>query len=190
MKQVPKVGATVNMNPAPRTNNQKGFDPDFQLWLDVGRSLQYALPSHEQQLLLNTFVINLKKNGLWGKFDILYFFAINDSKEQAALNFIKPLLYACTINGGMQFDVNQGFLSGNGKFLDTNFNPSSHGENYTLDDASRILYLYSQPTSPFQLFIDGTSALSTDNMQARSANSHRINQSGNNLSAAVDLTGV
>ena len=161
------------------------YDPDFQAWLDRGTTLGYTLPSDAQKLSINDFFIGLKADGLWSKFDILYWFAIDGSSDMATLNLKSPTTHQITVTT-TTFVTNQGFKIQSNGGLDTNFVPSTSGVNYTKDDASNIDYVYSHPGGTRELFGQQSGTIYVRLVSNTSASGQRIN-STNNLSAAVNI---
>jgi hypothetical protein len=87
----------------------------------------------------NTFVVAAKAHGYWTKLDCFWFFAnsVNTASE-ALLNWIAPSGDDnCTNVHSTAWTTLQGFTGdGSADYLDTNFNPSTEGVNYTQDACS------------------------------------------------------
>lgn len=118
---------------------QFSFDTDYQAVLDYGTTQGYTLPSASQQLLQNQLVLDLKDAGIWSKLDTFAVFATDGNSDFALIDWIRLTQY--TSVNSPTFTTNSGF-SGNGTsaYIDTNYNPSTSGVNYTLNDASRIMF--------------------------------------------------
>lgn len=115
------------------------FDADYQAVLNRATSLGFPLPSDSQQIKQNTLVLALKSGGIWTKLDALYIFA-NDAVtgfEFARLNWKNPISNQATLINPLTFTTNQGF-NGNGtsSYINTNYIPSTIGNNYQLNDCS------------------------------------------------------
>jgi len=158
------------------------FDPDFQAWLDRGTALGYTLPSDDQKIVLNDWVLGLKADSLWTKFDILYWFAIDGDSDMATLNFKDPSNFQVSKVSSPTFTTNIGFtMPTSNAYLDTTFNPTSDGVNYTQDDASIVGYF--EDTSSGTIFV-GTDTDLTISMRFASVTTQRLN-STNALSSAA-----
>jgi hypothetical protein len=122
-----------------RASTEALTDADYQAVLDYATTQGYTLPSASQQLLQNQLLVDLKNGGIWAKLDTLAVFA-TDGDEDFALIDWKRLSQFTAVNSPT-FTTNVGF-SGNGTsaYVDTNFNPSTSGVNYTLNNAGRIMY--------------------------------------------------
>ena len=96
-----------------------------------------------QILLLNTFVKSLKTglgiSRLNEKFDIMHILA-GETQESALRNIVKSEHTASAV-GSPAFVALEGFTSiGNDSYVNTNFNPSTQGVKYTLNNASYGFY--------------------------------------------------
>lgn len=84
-----------------------------------------------RQTLVDTLISSLKSGGIWTKKDRLWLFAAEDS--QSALRDVKAAS-AATANGGPTFATDRGYTGTNTSatvYIDSNFNPSTAGGNYT-----------------------------------------------------------
>ncbi len=118
------------------------FDPDYQAILDYGTLMGFTLPSEEQKLLQNQFVIDLKSIGVWVMLDILYVFATDGDENFAKINWVSPGDFIPLENGTVAFTVNEG-LQGNGTngYLNNGYIPSTHAVNYLANDASVFCWI-------------------------------------------------
>lgn len=93
-----------------------------------------------------------------------------------------------TLNGGMTF-VEQGYM-GNGvdAYADTGFIPSTHGINYTLNNASRGGMVYTSPT--VGNVIDGNTTVVNNAMFNTNSTQHRINTTNTLTPSAANLGGA
>jgi hypothetical protein len=165
---------------------QFAFDADYQAVLDYGTTQGYTLPSASQQLLQNQLVVDLKDGGIWSKLDTFGVFATDGDSDFALIDWIRLTDY--TAVNSPTFTANQGFQgNGTSAYIDTNFNPSTSGVNYTLDDASRYFFPHAFLGS---LRMDGTTSLGQNAMTRNSVATQRINSGGNNLLTAFDYTAV
>jgi len=76
----------------------------------------------------------------WDSLDIFYWFAQEDTND-TKINWVNPGTHTATLIGPPTFTAFQGYAGGTGKVINTNYNPTSHGNNYTLNDASMGCYI-------------------------------------------------
>jgi len=118
---------------------QFAFDADYQAVLDYATTQGYTLPSASQQLLQNQLVVDLKDGGIWSKLDTFGVFATDGDADFALIDWIRLTDY--TAVNSPSFTTDEGFTGdGVSAYINTNFNPSTSGVNYTLNDASRFIY--------------------------------------------------
>lgn len=95
-------------------------------------------PNAARQKLIQTLVKGLLDDGIWAMLDILYLTAA-DASLNSLINWINPGTHDLTVVNLVagQFTIDRGW-TGNGVngYLDTNYNPSTDGINFTLNDAS------------------------------------------------------
>lgn len=164
------------------------LDIEYLAVLHRARSLGYTLPTPSQQKFQNQRLLReLKYAGAWQKLDIFYGLANNGSKEFATIDWVTPSAHQITIVNSCTWASNVGF-TGNGTdmYLDTNYNPSSMGVQYTLDNASRFAWVLADNSGN----LDGVAASGVNTMIPSSSTSQRINQGAANLSSAADLNGT
>lgn len=154
------------------------YDADYQAILDYATTNNYTLPSDEQKLKQNQLLIDLKYAGVWNKLDTFANFATDGSTQFALIDWKRLVQYNAST--GPTFTTNEGFTgNGTSSYIDTNFNPATSGSNYTLNNASRYLYMYmASGTSS----LDGVTAAGFNNMTRNSTANQRIN-------STVGLTG-
>jgi hypothetical protein len=140
--------------------------------LNYATSLGYTLPSSANQVKQNDLLVALKAGGVWEKLDTFALFA-NDGSSDFGLICWKRLALMTAVNSPT-WTSNQGFTgNGTSSYIDTNFNPSVNGVNYTLDNASRYALFTGTNTT-----IDGNSVGSQYNQFRRgSSTAHTINSS-------------
>jgi len=100
--------------------------------------------SDSQEVNINTFIRMLKDSlaidSLPQKFDVMYLFA-NETSEAGLLNLVKRDNDAEVLQATVTFTAWQGFAGdGVGGIITTNYNPSTEGNNYTVNNASFGLY--------------------------------------------------
>jgi hypothetical protein len=117
--------------------NINNLDSDYVAVLNRAVTLGYSLPTFSQIIKQNTLVLSLKAGGIWNKLDVLYIFANDGGQDFGTLNWKAPTLNQATLNNSPTFTTNQGF-NGNGtsSYINTNYTPSSVGNNYQLNDCS------------------------------------------------------
>lgn len=164
------------------------FDADYQAVLNRAVVLGYTLPTPAQQIIQNNLVLSLKAGGVWTKLDVLYIFANDGGSDFGTLNWKAPTLNQATLINSPTFTSNQGFAgNGTSSYIDTNFNPSTQGVNYTLDDASISAYLFSAGLTPIAGSLVGDNRMSI----GTTLNSNRLNTSNPlNSSFAFDSAGL
>lgn len=92
-------------------------------------------PSDALKIIINTAIRDLKLYGIWNKLDFLAVYAMHT--EQAALLDWKDYINHTNVNG-MTFTAYSGFsydASIATVYVNSNFNPSTNGVNYTVNDA-------------------------------------------------------
>jgi len=154
-------------------SSSSGFDADYQAVLDYATTQGYTLPSSGQQTLQNQLVVDLKDAGVWSKLDTFGVFATDGDSDFALIDWIRLSQYTA-VNSPV-FATNIGFAGdGTSAYIDTNFNPSTQGVNYTLDDAGRIMFADFPTDSSFPESAGGSYRNLTRNNNLNSR--QRINQ--------------
>jgi hypothetical protein len=162
---------------------QFSFDADYQAVLDYATTQGYTLPSAGQQLLQNQLLVDLKNGGIWSKLDTLAVFATDGDSDFALIDWKRLSDY--TAVNSPTFSTNGGFAGNNtSAYIDTNYNPFTSGVNYTLDNASRILFGTLDSDSRYPESAGGVSENLTRNRVSNGA-LQRINQSSNNLTTGI-----
>jgi hypothetical protein len=163
------------------------FDADYQAVLNYATTQGYSLPSASQQILQNQLVIDLKTGGIWSKLDTFGVFATDGDSDFALIDWIRLSDY--TAVNSPTFTTNQGFTGdGTSSYIDTNFNPSTSGVNYTLDDASRYFFPHALVGGTYRM--DGTTNTRQNNMIRSNITEQRINCGLNTLLTAFDYSAV
>jgi len=116
-------------------------DADYAALKSYATTQGYALPSVSQQALQEQLVVDLKTAGVWDRLDVFYVFATDGDSDFATLNWKAPSSFQTTKVNSPTFTTNQGFAGdGSSAYLDTNWNPSTQGINYTQNDACFGVY--------------------------------------------------
>lgn len=114
------------------------YDLDYQAILDYATSNGITHPSFDVKGAQNAFLIALKTAGVWDKLDVLHI-AVNDiGKDFAYINWINPGNYYIvpTDDAVVLFESGEGISQVGTTTLNTGYNPSLNGVNYTLNSAS------------------------------------------------------
>lgn len=162
-----------------------GFDADYAAILSYATTQGYTLPSASQQTLQNQLVVDLKTAGVWSKLDTFAVFATDGNSDFALIDWIRLSQY--TAINSPTFTSNQGFTgNGTSSYVNTNFNPSTSGINYTLNDASISIWNNTFVSNDFITGVE-TNVYNCLRMSATSANV-RINMGTNNLTPVVNFS--
>lgn len=86
-------------------------------------------PNDARKVVINTLIAGLKTDGVWSKLDWLSLFAIGTA-QAAHLNAVSPA-QEFTVVGTPTFTADDGYLGAAASYLDSNWNPATHGVNYT-----------------------------------------------------------
>ena len=162
-----------------------GFDPDYQAVLNYATTQGYPLPSSGQQIKQNQLLLDLKTASVWSKLDTFAVFATDGNSDFALIDWKRLTDY--TAFNSPTFTADQGFTgNGTSAYIDTNFDPSTSGVNYTLNDASISIW---NNTFLLNNFISGVKdgVYNCIRMSQTSSNV-RINMGLNNLSPAVNFS--
>jgi hypothetical protein len=164
----------------------ESFDADYQAILNRATTLGYTLPSASVQAKQNTLLVSMKADGVWAKLDVFYVFAQDGGADFGTLNWKNPNANQSTLVNAPTF-VSNGGLMGNGtsSYIDTNFNPSTQGVQYTQNNASR--YFFTHAISGVSAF-DGIMGSNNNRMIRTSVTSQRINSGALSLPTAFDFT--
>lgn len=132
------IGKNLKITPTP-TPEPEGWDADFLTYI----SGLVTPISEAEQLLLNTFIVDLKAGlgitNLSDAFDIMYILA-NETQELALRNVVKRAHDATAVNAPA-FVAFEGY-TGNGstQYINTNYNPGTDAINLSLNNASIGVY--------------------------------------------------
>jgi hypothetical protein len=163
-----------------------GFTAEYQAVISRATDLGYTLPSASVQAKQDTFLAELKTSGVWDKLDVFYCFAQDGSKEFATLNWKSPSANQCTLVNSPTWTSNVGFKSdGATSYIDTNFNASTQGVQFTNNSAGEFAY---QIGALFGTLF-GTSGGAGDGLVIGTTVGQRLNMLGTNLTASTDMNG-
>ena len=95
-------------------------------------------PTGTRKALYNTLIKSLVEGGVFAKLDTLHIFAAVDAAT--ALTNLVSASYGATAVNSPTFTADQGYTIANTKYLNSNFNPSTAGGNWTQNSASAFLW--------------------------------------------------
>lgn len=175
--QVTAINAIGSSSPA-SSNSCYVYDYDY---FNV-----YSWPGYttvSQSYLQNRLMMGLKSSGAWAKLDLFMCFATDGDYTIAGVNWKSGLPEVVVINSPT-FTANQGF-TGNGvdAYIDTQFDPTTSGVNYTQNNASRYFFPYALGSGP----MDGLVA-SENGMLLENSVEHKINQGNTDLLTSFEYT--
>jgi hypothetical protein len=159
-----------------------GFDADYQAVLDYATTQGYTLPSSGQQALQNQLVVDLKDGGIWSKLDTFGVFATDGDSDFALIDWIRLTDY--TAINSPTFTTNGGFTgNGTSSYIDTNYNPSTSGVNYTLNNAGRFYWVDNRSGTVWE----GVAGSPVNYSRNANSATQRINQASTSLSQVVNF---
>jgi hypothetical protein len=182
-----EVTATNSIGAASATSNSLYiFTTEYKAVLDRGTALSYTLPTTTTQQKQNKLLKSMKADGVWAKLDVFYVFAQDGGSAFGTLNWKNPNANQSTLVNSPTFVSNGGFTgNGTSSYIDTNFNPSTQGVQYTQNNASR--YFFTHAISGVSAF-DGIMGSNNNRMIRTSVTSQRINSGALSLPTAFDFT--
>ena len=165
-----------------------GYETEYAAVLDRATALGYSLPSESVRTKQNTLIASLKSIGVWAKLDVFYVFAQDGGADFGTLNWKNPNANQSTLINSPTFVSNEGFTgNGTSSYIDTNYNPSTQGVQYTLNDASRYFFPHAfLGTSR----MDGNTGVGNNSIRASSVNSQTINTASNAVVPSFAYTAV
>jgi hypothetical protein len=112
------------------------FDPDAQLYFDE----LSPQPSYNFKKAINDFILQLKSDSNWDKLDRLWLFA-TEHQAHAEVSLKNPSSTRVTEVNSPTWTADKGY-SGNtsSQYINTNFNASTEGVNYQLNNSSFGVY--------------------------------------------------
>lgn len=171
----------------------ESYDSDFAAVMARWTALGYTHPSSTVLTSLNQFVLDLKTYGIWTGLDALWVFMLNDSGLVATtgtINYKSPSANAITWPVAPTY-ATSGF-EGNGttQYALTNFNPSTHGVQHTLNSSSRGALVYKAKTAAVS-YLDGhvTSAFNVITGNTTGSTLQRVHGNSVGPSVVFDNTG-
>ena len=91
----------------------------------------------------NTMCCALIDAGIWAKLDLFYLFAqTTNGASEALVNWLNPGTFDATLSAAFTFTALEGFTCDvPGRYINTNWNPSTNGVNFVQNDASFGIYV-------------------------------------------------
>lgn len=155
-------------------------DADYQAVLTKASDLGYTAPSAAQQELQNTLVKDLKSAGIWDKLDLFYCFATDGDSNYSTINWKDPNNFRIQAVNTPTFTTDVGWQGnvGNLAYLNTQYTPTSHADQYTLNEASFGFYLDDLGTATSSAMSDfGNPDVTTRSWYRRTAPRFYVNSS-------------
>lgn len=156
---------------------------DYDYFINVYAWTGYT--TEPQSHYQNRLMLGIKSSGAWAKLDLFYVFATWATSASAALVDWKSGFSSGTLVNGPTFTANQGF-TGNAfdAYIDTNFDPTTSGVNYTQNNASRYFFPYAfAGGGP----MDGLVGIE-NGMILQDSVEHKINQGNTDLLTSFEYT--
>lgn len=163
-------------------NDVYAYDADFYAVITFATAQGYTLPTTAQLQKFSQMVKELKDNSMWTIMDRFWWMANNGSSDFGRINWVSPSTGTLlTLVNSPTWISNVGFISTGTSYLDTQYNPSTQGVNYTLNNAGRYCFITLRATASGQINIDGANTNTNRNVMyvATGQNNHHINQDTN-----------
>jgi hypothetical protein len=88
-------------------------------------------------VLINNFVVALKRATIWSSLDFLHVYAAADS-QAALINWVNPGTFTGTLVNSPTFTTDRGFTVFNPVYVDTGYDPTVNAINYSQNGACRF----------------------------------------------------
>jgi hypothetical protein len=120
--------------------SKPNFDADYQAVLNYATTQGYNLPTYSQRLKQNQLLLDLKAGGIWSKLDSFRVYATDGDSSYALIDWKR--LVMCTAVNSPTFTTNVGYRgNGTSAYINSNYNPSLHAVNLSLNSASIFAYI-------------------------------------------------
>ena len=141
MSKLKDISFPINVVSAEMIGSRSSLDPATQALLDQATTDGYTAPTGTYLTALDAYIVYLKAQGIWDLLDVLYLPSSGGDSDFACYNLKDPTQFNLTKVNSPTYTIGEGF-TGNGttSYLDTNWNPSTNGVNYTLNDAGTSIY--------------------------------------------------
>jgi len=172
---------------------KSGYNPDFVAKvINVALDKGYDIPPDNTLLRINDLYTSLQSNNLLSKFDTFANFAIGISgyNNFRLIDWIRENAVYETL-GGVTYNSFGAVGDGINGYIDTKFNPSTSGSNYTLNNASRGFFILQSSETGSNVITEasGTTATNRTNMNVGGSAVQRINSGSTNISSSFDMSG-
>lgn len=135
-------------------------------------------PDDTRKALIDAYVGALKTSGVWALLDVLYLLAARDA-QSARLNLKAPGTFTGTANNSPTFTTDRGY-AGNGfsANVDTGYNPTVNGANYTLTSATIAIWSRTSAQGNGSIICGNTTVPRASMTDRTAANQiiHRLNE--------------
>jgi hypothetical protein len=167
-----------------------GYCAEVQLVIDRANTEGFTLPSAATLTAMCTLIASMKTSGFWALQDVIFNMAYNDVNcaNFSRINIKKPSDTLADRVGGLTYTAYGDKGNASDAYWNTNWNPSTYGGNYTLNNAGRGVVIFSEITGSSR-WIDGTSS-NVNGFQNINGLNHRINQGISNVPTNTDLSGT
>jgi hypothetical protein len=116
------------------------FDSDYQAVLDYAVLMSYGLPSDDLQIVQNQLMLDLKSNGTYATFDVLYILASDSTEDFTTINWVSPNSHTLGQNMAYAGTLGTRPRLGPSGPASTNYNPTNDAVNYGANNASYGFY--------------------------------------------------
>lgn len=148
-----------------------------------------SAPSAPREAAYKAFIGTLVSEGIWAELDAIYLFAAADAAT--ALTNLKSSNYGATAIGSPTFTADVGYTAASGKYIDTNFNPTTASSpNFVQNDGCVFA---KTPTNNYTGPLFGYITSSTNVYIQPTSNTafyHKINNTTNSSYATADEIGL
>ena len=160
---------------------------ELKNYIGKADSLGYIIPDYTGRIALNTLIIAMANCGFWQTQDLILNLGFNNTEcnEIGFINMKKVTDPLAVAYGGLTYEAN-GYL-GNAidGYIDTNYNASTYGGNYTTYDCGRGIIVYKTGVGLFGKISSGN----VDRLLNNNSISHCINTNGF-LTSKADMRGT
>jgi hypothetical protein len=169
---------------------QTSYSSQLQSVLTTASAAGDALPNSTVLSALDVFIRARVADGSWAVWKAAWITALNNASLSAfsTYNYKDSAAHRMTFSGTTGYGISGRSGDGSSAHADTNVNLNTQGGTYTLNSASRGMWVYTAPTVGTPL--DGVSTGATNRMLSQSSVGQRINQGTNSLNAAIDFSGT
>lgn len=141
------------------------FSAQYQAVLDYDISQGFALPTPTQQILEDIYMRAMVSSGRLAKHDFFYNTITNGSLSHACVNWKSPGTFQGIPSAILPFFIRNECIMGDGSqamFINTNFNPTINGVNYTLANNSEGVGIISNVDSSSDIDYGANDAANAD----------------------------